>query len=402
MHHHAMPSIDELRAALTKAAASDTATAMRLVSLLWSGCPVDALETAARSEETIERLASARHPRTPAASVPILMREGPEADRLFWLGVAVHVTSGFENGGERGWTHLHATARALAALASTGELVDTPTNAIGPGLVEASSPATPPERLVELGLHHSPLVTALLVPRRDLPETADLAMSLSGSHPVIAEKVAVRTKSPLVLTKLAERTEREDWRVRKAVAGNVHTPVDILTALAARPDFNAFYDLAANPSLPSALALVIASRDEWYPCEELATNPSVTPEALAALFEAPKPPLRQLAGSPRLTPEMAQKLLAYVDDPRKIRDPSVATRGSPRPWPRTHVAPLRSCASSTSAIRREEVSSRRTRAALMISGSATRRSPRPTTRFVGASRRTRRRRARSSSAGAPR
>ena len=103
---------DDLRTSLASAAANDDATAMRLVALLWSGCPIDALERAARSEVTIERLASARHPRTPDASLPMLSREGPEADRLFWLGVVVHVTSGFENGDERG-KHLLACAKRV-------------------------------------------------------------------------------------------------------------------------------------------------------------------------------------------------------------------------------------------------------------------------------------------------
>src|SRR5687768_3279741 len=101
------------------------------------------------------------------------MREGPEADRLFWIGAVVHVVSGFENGAERGWKHVQRAAKALAALAKDGELVDTATNAIGRDLVDAASPDTPRARLAELGLHPLPLVTALLVPRRDLPETAE-------------------------------------------------------------------------------------------------------------------------------------------------------------------------------------------------------------------------------------
>lgn len=308
---------DDLRTSLVQAATSgDDVTVMRLVALLWSGCPVDALEKAARSNATIERLASAKHPRTPEAARPMLMREGSEADRLFWLGVVVHALSDFENGAERGWKSLHRAAKALAALAVDGELVDTATNAIGGDLIEAASPDTPPARLAELGLHPLPLVTALLVPRRDLPETAELAMSLAQSHPVIAEKVALRTKSPLVLAKLAERNTREDWRIRGAIAGNVHTPVEILDTLANDRTFQSLHLLAANPALTPALQLTIAARAERHSAEVLAANPSVTAEAIAALLGIAKPPHRQIAESPQLTPEIAEKLLAHLADPR--------------------------------------------------------------------------------------
>jgi hypothetical protein len=46
---------DDLRASLAQAATSDDVTVMRLVALLWSRCPVDALEKAARSEASIAR-----------------------------------------------------------------------------------------------------------------------------------------------------------------------------------------------------------------------------------------------------------------------------------------------------------------------------------------------------------
>lgn len=281
--------------ALIKAARAERPLHEHLRALLWVDCPDDALARARQSPHFLDRAAAARHTSTPAAALEVLAGDGhwlvsvfartglgaplpttgepPEA--LFWLAVASAQR-------EAPYEALTDFSRGLLALAEAGALLDTKLYPLGPDLQGAAT-GTDAARLTALTQHPVGMVTALLAQRSDLPEPAQLALTLAlqpypGSFEL--HTLAARASSALALATLARSGSRS---VHEAVAQNLATPASVLLELGRERWFGVDQALCHHPNSPPALLVELARRGNSLIRELLGQNNACPAEVLLLL-----------------------------------------------------------------------------------------------------------------------